>query len=257
MSARVFPAYGLRGVALAGLLLLAACGQPDEPSALVMPTPRFTSVPDVGYPLEAPDMALGARVFAGKCTACHGERGLADGPMVRAGAAPTPPKLAEMETSWDKTPQERFAFIAAGKIERMMPPWKDALPEAERWAVTYFTYTLHYTPERLAEGRAVWETACADCHGQSGRGDGPKAADINRPVGDLTDPVEMMTLSDKALYTIITEGVGDSMPAFLDDLTDDQHRAVVAYTRALGLVNPDAIGRPLPLDPTPAPTAAK
>ncbi len=222
------------------VILLAACS-PPQPAATV--TPSVTLVPDVGYPLAPPDMALGAQLFAARCTACHGEGGFADGPLVRAGSVPAPPKLAARETGWAKTPAERFAFIAIGNMDMMMPPWNAALSEAERWAVTLFTYTLYIAPEQLAQGRELWAAACAGCHGESGQG----TADV--PV-DLSDPRLMTGVSDERLHTSLAAGLPDGTHVFTD-LGEDALLALLAYTRSLSVAQPEAIGQPLAADATP------
>lgn len=40
------------------------------------------------------------------------------------------------------------------------------------------------------DGRALYEQYCAVCHGQSGRGDGPAARLVKKPVPDLTRLVD-------------------------------------------------------------------
>lgn len=226
-------------------LLLAACS-PPKPAATA--TPSVTLIPDIGYPQMPPDVALGASLFADHCTACHGERGWADGPLVRAGAVPAPPPLAARDTGWAKTPAERFAFIAAGNMDMMMPPWNAALSEAERWALTLFTYTLHTAPEQLAVGRDRWAAECAECHGQRGQGTADAAA-------DLSDPRFMIGLSDERLYASLTDGLPDGSHVF-SHLDADSLLALAAYTRSLSVMNPDAIGKPLAAEATPELTAA-
>jgi mono/diheme cytochrome c family protein len=123
-----------------------------------------------------------------------------------------------------------------------MPPWADELSEEERWAVALYTYTLAYSREQLELGEQVWQANCAECHGETGRGDGPKAAELPSPVGDLTQQPEVVALSDDDLYTIVTEGVGD-MQSFAETLDEESRRAVAAYARTLALANSGVIGR--------------
>lgn len=231
---------------LTGLLLLAAACSPPRPAATI--TPAITAIPDVGYPLTPPDVALGAQIFARRCIACHGDQGLADGPLVRAEAIPAPPKLAEWETGFSKTPAERFAFITVGNMDQMMPPWNEALSEPERWAVTLFTYTLHTTPQQLEQGRALWDEQCAACHGESGQ---PTAAQVTT---DLSDVRQKITMSDETIYNSITQGLADGTHIF-NQLDDDQRRAIVTYTRSLSVANSDAIGQPILSEPTAEATA--
>ena len=228
-----------------GTVLLAACsGLAGEPRIVATLPPQPTSPPEVGYPLEPPDLAHGAQLFAEHCTACHGASGRGDGPLVQSGQIAQPPAdFTDPATAGSQRPTDWYATITNGRIENLMPPWRDRLSEAERWAVAMYTYTMAYHPEQLALGQEVWAADCAECHDETGRGDGPRAAEINRPVGDLTDPAELVTLSDSVLYNIVTEGVGESMPAYEDDLSEEQRQAVVRYMRTLSLANTDAIGR--------------
>lgn len=224
-------------------VLLAACsGLSGEPLIVATLPPQPTFPPEVGYPLEPPDLALGAQLFAEHCSECHGVRGRGDGPQVTSGEiTDPPPDFTDPATASGQRPADWFATITNGRIDRLMPPWRERLSEEERWAVAMYTYTLAY--QQIALGHQVWTANCAECHGESGRGDGPKAAEINRPVGDLTEQSELVTQSDSVLYNIVSEGVGENMPAFVDDLSEEQRRAVVTYLRTLSLANMDVIGR--------------
>ncbi len=224
--------------------LLAACsGLAGEPAVVATIPPQPTPLPEVGYPLEPPDLALGAQLFAEHCTACHGEGGRGDGALVQSGQIATPPlDFTDPTTASGQRPTDWFATITDGRIENLMPPWRDSLSEEARWAVAMYTYTMAYLPEELMLGQEVWVTDCAECHGETGRGDGPRASEINRPVGDLSDQSEIVTLSDDVLYNIVSEGVSENMPAFAGDLSEEQRRAVVRYLRILSVASPETIG---------------
>ncbi|MFO0832946.1 MAG: cytochrome c [Phycisphaerales bacterium] len=85
--------------------------------------------------------------------------------------------------------------------------------------------------ESVAAGRAVFQKECRACHGEAGKGDGPKAATLDKNPGDLTaDGVQSQ--SDGALFWKITEG-RSPMPATKSLLTDDQRWQVVTYLRTL------------------------
>jgi mono/diheme cytochrome c family protein len=103
---------------------------------------------------------------------------------------------------------------------------------------------MAYTPAQVDAGQALYEANCAECHGDSAAGDGPRASELSRPVPDLTDQNRAVSLSDAEIFNVVTEGLGPQMPAFGDDLTDEQRRAVVTYLRSLSLANTDAIGAP-------------
>ncbi len=223
-------------------LVLAGCtglaGEPRIVATLVMPTATAEPRP----PSTAPDVAVGAQIFAARCVSCHGANGAGNGELVLAGQVGAMSSFQDAATASVQRPTAWYGTITYGRIANLMPPWNNALSEAERWAVAMYSYTLHYTPAQLALGAEVYRDFCAACHGDSGRGDGPDAPTLREPPGNLTDPEAMLALSDEHIYITIAEGAGE-MPAFADDLSEDEMRAAVAYTRTLALANADAIGQ--------------
>jgi mono/diheme cytochrome c family protein len=230
-------------VALLFMALLAGCsglaGEPRIVSSLPPPTPVPT---DVGHPLQPPDIAAGAQIFAANCVRCHGADGAGTGELVQNGQVPKPLSFRDAATSSQQRPDTWYDTITNGNIEHLMPPWRDALTDQQRWDVAMYTYTLADAPDQIARGQQVFTENCVECHGERGRGDGPRSEKIGTLPADLTDLKEMASLSRDLLFKTVTEGMGDDMPSFADKLTDDQRRDVIAYVRTLALVNPDAIG---------------
>ncbi len=225
-------------------LFLAACGglggEPRIVATVIPPTP-FEANP----PPTAPDLVNGAALYAEHCTRCHGVSGAGDGDMVTSGQVTNPGIFTDPATALSQRPTEWFGTITLGRIDKLMPPWGDALTEQQRWDVALYTYTLHYERALLERGAEVWAANCVECHGASGRGDGERAAELTRPVGDLTDPATMVTQSDQVYATIIREGVGENMPAFQNELSAEDIAAVAQYSRALALSGVDALGQPV------------
>ncbi len=229
------------------LLLIGACsGLAGEPEIVATIRPTETRVPDIGYPLNVPDLTRGAQIYAQNCTRCHGLTGAGDGEFVLNGDITSIPDFTDPSTARAASPHDWFMTITNGNIETLMPPWAGELSESERWDVTMYVYTLAYSQEQLNIGQAVWLTECADCHGETGLGDGPRAAEIPRPVSDLTTQSQIVTVSDSAYFNITTEGQGEHMPAFADTLTTDERWAVTAYLRTLTLANPATVAQPPP-----------
>lgn len=86
----------------------------------------------------------------------------------------------------------------------------------------------------VARGATVYRTACASCHGESGRGDGRAARGIVPPPANLTDPAVMGAKSRVDLYRQLLLGVaGTAMPAFERTLADSDRWAVAAYVQTL------------------------
>ncbi len=226
---------------VSGLILLSACtnlsGEPEVISTVPPPTSVPTGVPvvDTGFPVAVPDLGLGAQIYAENCTDCHGIDGAGDGQLVVSGQVQNPGNFLDPAQTDGKTPQDYFEIVTNGKLERLMPPWINALSEAERWAVSLYTYTLSYDADQIALGQEIYARECAGCHGENGLGDGPDMVVSSRSTGNLTDQEKMITLSDDAIYTIIAEGAGRVMPAYGDRLTGAELQAVTRYTRTLSL----------------------
>ena len=83
----------------------------------------------------------------------------------------------------------------------------------------------------LNEGKQLYITNCAPCHGSKGRGDGPAAAALNpKPADHSADAVQKET--DGSLYWKISEG-HNPMPEYKQALTDKQRWELVDYIRTL------------------------
>jgi mono/diheme cytochrome c family protein len=92
------------------------------------------------------------------------------------------------------------------------------------------------TGDPVAAGKILFQSACVQCHGPEGRGDGLAAAPLNPKPRDLTDSARMATVSDRFKYELISRGgiaVGKSpqMPAF--PLNRDDINNIIAYVDTL------------------------
>lgn len=86
--------------------------------------------------------------------------------------------------------------------------------------------------ESLAKGKALWAQHCKSCHGTKGKGDGPKAAQLDTECGDFST-ADFHKQSDGALFYKTFEGRKD-MPSFKKKIPDqDEIWAVVNYMRTM------------------------
>lgn len=81
----------------------------------------------------------------------------------------------------------------------------------------------------LALGKKIYQRECLECHGKTGKGDGPEASELEKTVGDFTDP-KMREQSDGAIFWKISMG-RRPMPGFKKLLTDEERWHVINYIR--------------------------
>jgi mono/diheme cytochrome c family protein len=86
----------------------------------------------------------------------------------------------------------------------------------------------------LATGRVLFNDKCQRCHGPGGLGDGPDSDPDARENMDLTDPKRADRNSDGVVFYKVWNGRSrPKMPAFKNELTEEQAWAVVAYAQTL------------------------
>ena len=84
----------------------------------------------------------------------------------------------------------------------------------------------------VAEGKALYNQHCKSCHGTKGKGDGPKAAQLDTECGDFTT-ADFHKQSDGDLFYKTLEGRKD-MPSFKKKIPEqDDIWKVVNYMRTL------------------------
>lgn len=88
----------------------------------------------------------------------------------------------------------------------------------------------------LARGASLYQTNCASCHGNLGRGDGPMARGLDPKPADLADGSSLRDQSPLDFYRRISIGVvGTAMPAFEARLPAEDRWAVALYATLLRL----------------------
>ena len=241
----LFSSKRLRTVGvLAALLVVGACsGLAGEPQIVAtipaLPTAAPTQAPVI--PVSAPDLALGQQIYAARCTRCHGIGGKGDGPLVGTGAEqiPAPRDFTDPATTRDQTPLDWYNTITNGRLEKLMPPWRDALTEAERWAVAMYTYTLSYQPEQIARGQQIWTE-------QTGA------------ISRMPTQSQLIQWTDSQLVEQLAQTLGGQVADYVESLDEAARAAVASYLRTTTLSNVQVIGSPLPdtasVQPQPAAT---
>lgn len=209
-------------------LLLTACN--FTLAADITPPPDYippTPMPTLGplYPSNPSNVQNGAAIYKEHCAACHGDKGLGDGPQsMQLGVAI--PAFGLPEIARPSSPAEWFKVVSQGNLQRFMPPFVGALSEQQRWDVVSYVLTLHTTPDELSQGKSLFEANCADC------------------ASKFSSQEKMAALSEADLVRAIKNGDAD-IPAFGKNFTDDQAFAVAEYLRTL------TFAATVPVTPTP------
>ena len=86
------------------------------------------------------------------------------------------------------------------------------------------------TAKSIDNGKALFQTHCAVCHGPRGRGDGPAATGLNPRPADLAQSARM--LHDGFVAGVITDGRG-AMPSFKAILTQSQIWDLTNFVKSL------------------------
>lgn len=213
-----------------------------------------------------PSAEQGKPLYELHCLQCHGERGLGDGPAA-VYLYPKPRdftrglfKIRTTPSGSLPTDQDLYDTIGRGMPGSAMPGFSQ-LASQDRWALVSYLKTLveayqfrkpepgiHVGPARpktaatLASGKEMYrKMECFKCHGDTGLGDGPSAAELKDDweipikVRDFTDGTYKGGPTDRDLYLRFTTGMtGSPMPAYSDDkMTAPQRWALVQFVQSL------------------------
>jgi cytochrome c oxidase cbb3-type subunit I/II len=243
--------------------------------------PQNVAVAGTGIPDTLANRELGHEVFEAHCAGCHGERGDGAGPAATF-LSPLPRDFTAGVFKFRTTPSgalptdgDLVRTITRGVRWTAMPTWHE-VGEKERLAVVTYLKTLskrwkedgpepalvippapRATPELLAQGKMLYERAkCAECHGETGKGDGPSAPtlkdDFDRPIrpADFTRGQFKAGAGVADVYRTMTTGLdGTPMPSFADTMTDAERWAISYHVLSLSAWVDPLTGHPLPLTP--------
>ncbi|HLS82004.1 MAG TPA: c-type cytochrome [Steroidobacter sp.] len=170
---------------------------------------------------DAAVTAIGSRLYADNCAACHGRSALGNQAI---GA----PNLTDDVWLYGDDEATLLASILDGR-GGVMPAWGAALGRDGVNQVSAYVLSLggYSAPEDwVSAGKAHFAAMCAACHGQDGRG--------SRAIGapDLTDDVWLYGGDFAAVAESVRNGRNGVMPAWRERLGEDQVRAVAAWVYA-------------------------
>jgi mono/diheme cytochrome c family protein len=167
-------------------------------------------------------LRAGRFVFEGACAPCHGAYGQGEG-VLGATNDPPPPNLMVARERYTDPALERVAIAGVGT----MPPLADAFEPGELRAL--IAYVRH-----LSKGYRLYDTYCAACHGDDGRGVHPEdllPPATRAPIIGAETVTRLGPKATRAQVLHMLRRESGRMPHFQDTLSDEQLRDVLAYLR--------------------------
>src|ERR1700756_2371050 len=137
-------------------------------------------------------------------------------------------------------------FLSIGLAALHKTPWRVPLEDKLR------KNPLDASAANLNAAKPVYNEYCANCHGDSGKGDGSDAMMYDPSPSDLTDVKHITPLPDGEIFSQITQGQ-KPMPSFRKKLTEDQRWQLVILVRTFARPTASAP----PPTKTPEPPALK
>ena len=106
-------------------------------------------------------------------------------------------------------------------------PWSWPVPEEAK----QLKNPLQASPSALNSAKKIYLDKCANCHGDTGKGDGRDAARYDPQPANFTDPRRMSGVTDGELFYKISEGK-KPMPVFKTKLSEDDRWHLVLLIRS-------------------------
>ena len=141
-----------------------------------------------------------------------------------------------------------LAFIAISIVLAVLQNREWAVPEEAK----KLKNPIAPSAAAMDTARLIYLDKCAQCHGESGKGDGPEGKMYDPPPGNLTDAKHMNARTDGELFYQISQG-RKPMPAFKKRLTEEQRWQLVLLVRSFAKAVPQEqsgspAGNPAPVN---------
>jgi cytochrome c oxidase cbb3-type subunit 2 len=247
----------------------------QKPAARPQPTPapqgqgaaaEEEKPPNPPRPLDAAKAARGKVAYQRYCISCHGERG--DGLGYSAPwLDPKPRDFTRAIFKCRSTPngtlpddKDLVRTLREGLYHTNMPSWAVL---GDPWLHELIEYIKTFSPRWKEEGpgdpikvvaeppddaasrdkgKKIWNAqACFNCHGQTGKGDGPSVPTLfddwgyhDAPFDFTASPRRKCGATDQDLYrTFLTGMNGTPMPSFADTISAEDAWHLVHFLKTL------------------------
>jgi mono/diheme cytochrome c family protein len=128
------------------------------------------------------------------------------------------------------------AMVASTAYAEEKDPTVSRVPGDQRGAAKAMKNPHPSTPENIAKGKAIFEGkgTCFNCHGTSGKGDGPAGAILNPSPRNFTNPKFHKNRTDGEMFWVIKNGVAGTgmVPLIGSAVTEDEAWYVITYERS-------------------------
>ncbi len=251
--------------------------------------PQLMDASQVSVPRSEEWIDYGKQVYERRCLGCHGIKGDGNGPAATFMYKVRPRDFTYGLFKFHLTPSgsmptdgDLLRTITRGIRGTAMPSWH-MLPEKDRLAVIQYIkyvlaadssdpsnpymYFMEEPPKApifigrppppslalLARGGEVWQQAkCWECHGDSGKGDGEKAAGLKDDFGYPIPPANLTVGQFKSgplvedIFRTMTNGLrGTPMPSYKSSFPEEDRWALAYYILSLSAFTDPLTGGPL------------
>ncbi len=245
-------------------------------SLLLLVLVVFVSISGNAYAYGADNVAdLGKKVYEERCLICHGDKGDGKGLVGALNRAERGGRVLNIQprdftvgvfkfrttpTGCLPTDEDLLNIIENGISKSSMPSFKDMSKEEKNAVKDYIkTFSARWEEEEpckpiglkkpkwvgkedaIEKGKRVFkDMKCWECHGEDGKGKGPKADKLKDDWGKPIFPFNFTSGTLKRgtdpedVYITFTTGIdGTGMPSYEDSLKEEERWQLVSYTLKL------------------------
>ena len=139
--------------------LVAAIDAKEDPASVALAAKSLGNSLLAAYPIPlaprtAPDVKLGAAVYAANCASCHGVTGKGDGPAA-ARLEPPPIAFTDSGRASQRSVFALYQIVGQGIPGTAMPAF-DRLSDGDRWAVATYLGGFSHDASQVRSGEQVW-----------------------------------------------------------------------------------------------------
>lgn len=181
----------------------------------------------VELPARPPSVSAGAALYQEKCVRCHGATGRGDGEVAAQIQSQFGKPVADLTSdviARARTPEAWYNAVTNGNLQAGMPGFAGSLDVNQRWDVIVYAWSL--AAPQIERGRDVYARQCVQCHGETGKGDGPDAQ------GTLPDFTQFATFAAIEAGRLDQELASTHIPSFAGTTSELERRAAIDYIRA-------------------------